>query len=114
MAAVILVAAVQAIGLGAAWGLLFAEIRRVWLLPWLIAIGVGYLIGEGVRWASNRKQAPELAWIAALATIAAFGISIYVWAELRNVQLRFIFQDIFTLFGVALAVYMAVTRVRRL
>ena len=113
MAAVLLVAAVQAVGLGAAWGILFADIRRVWLLPWLISIGVGYLIGEGVRWASNRKQAPILAWIAALATIAAFGISVYVWAELRNIRIRFILQDIFTIFGVALAVYMAVTRVRR-
>ncbi|MBM3926083.1 MAG: hypothetical protein FJ320_08870 [SAR202 cluster bacterium] len=113
LAAVIAVAAVQAVGLGAAWGLLFDEVRRLWLLPWLVAIGVGYLIGEGVRWASNRKQAPELAWIAALATILAFGISVYVGVEFGNGRIELIFRDIFNIFGVALAVYMAVLRVRR-
>ena len=110
LALAIVVAAVMAVALGTAWGLLFVEIRRIPFFPWLVAIGVGYIIGEGVSMVSNRRRATSLAWVAGTAVVAAFIISGFVFAEVRGV--RFLLRDLFGILTVGFAVYVAVNRVR--
>jgi hypothetical protein len=110
LALAIIAAVVLALALGTAWGLLLAEIHRVPFFPWLIAVGVGYAMGESISVVTNRRRATSLAWIAGLATVAAFLISGYVFAEVAGV--KFLLRDLFGLLILGLAVYVAITRVR--
>jgi hypothetical protein len=100
----------MAVGLGVAWGILFIEIRKIPFLPWLIALGAGYIIGEGISMASNRQRSTTLAWLAGIATFATFGIAGFVFAEWAGV--RFLLGGIFGLLNLGFAIYIAVTRVR--
>ena len=104
------IAAILAVALGTAWGYLFVEIHRIPFFPWLVAIGVGYVIGEGVSVVTNRRRGTSLAWIAGVGTIAAFLISGFVFAEVAGV--RFLLRDLFGLLTLGFAVYIAVNRVR--
>ncbi len=110
LALAIVVAAVMAVGLGTAWGRLFVEIQRIPFLPWLVAIGVGYIIGEGVSMVSNRRRATILAWVAGMAVVAAFIITGFVFAEGSGV--KFLLRVPFGILTLGIAVYVAVNRVR--
>ena len=86
---------------GIVWGLLLN--LSVPFLPWLAALGVGYLVGEAISVASNRKRGTGLIVVAggcmALAIIAMRSVSPPI-------------DLIFLLLFVAAAVYMAISRVR--
>ena len=72
-------------------------------LPWLAAIGMGYLVGEAVSVASNRKRGTGLAVTAGLSTALAAILAMVLRAQ---------GIDIYLLLFTALAIYIAVNRVR--
>ena len=86
---------------GLLWGLLLT--LHIPFLPWLLAMGVGYLVGETVSVAANRKRGTSLAVIAgvsmALAVLAMLAVTPPI-------------SIIFLLLAVALSSYMAISRVR--
>ena len=83
---------------GVIWGLALG----VPFLPWLVAIGVGYFVGEAVSLASNRKRGTGLA-VTAGGSVALAAVVMLLIAGGFN---------IFLLLAVALAIYIAVNRVR--
>ena len=86
---------------GVIWGLVLG----VPFLPWLVAIGVGYFVGEAVSLASNRKRGTGLAVTAGASVALAVIVAMILvgWT---------IVTSIFFLLSVALAIYIAVSRVR--
>ena len=86
---------------GILWGLFLT--LHIPFLPWLLAIGVGYLIGETVSVAANRKRGTSLAVIAgvsmALAVLAMLAVTPPI-------------SIIFLLLAVPISFYMAISRVR--
>lgn len=74
-------------------------------LPWLLAIGTGYAVGESISAASNRKRGTGLAVIAGLSVTLAVLSSLVIasWSLVTNV---------FWLLMVLMAFYTAINRVR--
>ena len=98
-------ALVCAIGGGLVWGVANLIFRGIPFLPWLVAIGLGYAVGELISLAVNRKRGKGLAWITGGSVAAAFLISSQI---LPNGFSIFGFGLLF----VAIGVYVAVQRVR--
>lgn len=72
----------------------------------LCMVGFGYLVGEGISRATNRKRGGPLV-VAAVAGVAlAFGIVVYIDARFG------VSMDLFDLLGLAAAIYFATSRVR--
>ena len=86
---------------GVVGGVIWALSLGVPFLPWLVAIGVGYFVGEAVSLASNRKRGTGLA-VTAGASVALAALVMLLMAGFY----------ILLLLGVALAMYIAVSRVR--
>ena len=59
---------------GVVWGLIFFDLFRLPFLPWVATFGIGYLIGEGISAAVNRKRGRYLQYIAG----ACMGLSYMV------------------------------------
>lgn len=110
LAVAIATAITLSIAFGTVWGIFFPQIHRIPFFPWLVAVGVGYFMGEGVSFATNRRRAISLACIAGAGTIAAFVISGFVFAGLAGIGL--LFRDLFGILMLGFAVYIAVSRVR--
>ena len=72
-------------------------------LPWLSAIGVGYVVGEAVSLASNRKRGTGLAVTAGLSVVLAVVPMLFIASGINIIYL---------LLFMALAIYIAVNRVR--
>ena len=93
-----------AIVVGVIWGVLLGI--RFPFLPWLASIGAGWVIGEAISLATNRKRGQTLSIIAG-ASVAVAVISMVILVKPTSlVSLVFVL-----LFG-ALAAYIAVNRVR--
>lgn len=91
---------------GVAWGLLLAAVGWVIFLPSLLAMGVGYVIGEAVSASVNRKRSTGLAIIAGLGVVLAFVLSGLIGRDIPVVNI------IFALLFLVVALYIAVSRVR--
>ena len=92
-----------AVGGGFLWALATFILGAIPFFPSLVAVGVGYGVGELISRSVNRKRGTGLAWIAGFAVLAAFIIS---W--LVN---PFGF-GLFSLLFLGIGVYTAVQRVR--
>ena len=93
---------VVAIGTGIVGGLLFSLLP---MLLWLSAIAVGYLVGETISIASNRKRGTGLAIIA--------GLSMFLFALVSGLLGSIlILHSIVGLMLLAAAFYIAIIRVR--
>lgn len=88
---------------GIVWGYLLK--LGVPFLPWLLAIGMGYLVGEAISLSVNRKRGRGLAITAGLSIVLAIIVSGF----LPSFSVSF---SIFWLIIVAGAFYTAVSRVR--
>ena len=111
-----LLASVAAVGLGGVLGVVGAVLRLEigWFLflTWILAAGVGYLVGEAVSRAANRKRGLGLSLIAATGVVIAFAVAT---ATILNqpVMYRFTAFDIVAaLLMLGLSVYISVSRVR--
>ena len=101
------VAAVLAGATGAAWGLLFFRLHSVPYLPWVVVLGIGFLIGEGISASVNRKRGRLLQYIAAAGVVTS-----YVVAGLVSPWVfAFTFPDIFFLLSIGVGAYIAASRV---
>ena len=95
-------ASVAAVVVGIVGGLLWAYSLGIPFLPWLLAGGAGFAVGEAVSVMSNRKRGRGLI------VIAAVGVTIAVLTVALTIQTF----HLFLLLPSALAYYMAVSRVR--
>lgn len=103
------------VGLGAAlvtgliWGTIEASLPFITsllliILNFLLAAGVGYVIGESVSLSVNRKRGTGLAVVAGLAVVISYLVSIVVpWG------VGFLLLDLLAL---AVGIFLAVTRLR--
>ena len=97
--------AVVAVVAGIVWWGLWSQLNLPLLLWWLSAIGVGYLVGEAIGLATNRKRGPGLAVIAGL-SMTLFVVTSGILASV------FILTNIFGLLILGIAFYIAISRVR--
>ena len=96
-----------AVGGGLAWGIFNVMFRGIPFLPFLVAMGIGYALGELISMGVNRKRGIGLAWIAGGSVVLAFLISWPIY-PFSFVGIGLLFR----LFSVGIGVYMAVQRVR--
>ncbi len=97
---------------GVGWAVLLAAIGWIFFLPWLLAAGVGYLVGEAVSASVNRKRGTGLAVIAALGVLVAYAVVVGVTLGRSGLGFYTPFNIVFALMFLAVAVYIAVNRVR--
>ena len=94
--------------IGAIWGFFFFEIIRVPFLPWVATVGVGFLIGEGISVSVNRKRGRDLQYIAGACMALSYVVAGFVSPFLFAIS----FGNLFLLLSLAIAVFMAASRVR--
>ena len=112
MARAIGAAALLAGAAGAAWGLLFFRVFSVPYLPWVVALGIGYLMGEAVGLSVNRKRGRPLQYVAAAGVVASYvAASLVATATLSPPTLRLIVPDLFLLLAIGAGAYLAASRV---
>jgi hypothetical protein len=114
---------------GFGWALLLPLAGRFGFLGILVGLGLGYLVGEAVAFAFNRKRATLLAVVAGLSLVLGFLMAAGFRAWLAQLQagrpidplapvasilpsLLGLLLNPFTLITVILAVVLAVSRVR--
>jgi len=93
-----------AIGVAGGATLALVVLPIAWSIPFgtMIALGgFGYLLGEGISRATNRKRGRPLVIVAVASILIAFGI-IYYFTGL----------GLSMLFGIGASIYLAVTRLR--
>ena len=94
---------------GVIWGILRAFFFG--FFSWLISVGIGYLIGEAVSQAVNRKRGPGLAWIVGISMGLAFVVSGLVWAGAPGLR-HLLGRDIIGLLILGVSIFVAISRVR--
>jgi hypothetical protein len=92
---------------GVVWSLIFFDLFRLPFLPWAAAIGIGYLIGEGISVSVNRKRGRNLQYIAG----ACMGLSFVVAGLVTPTLLAYPFHNLLFLVMLVIAVYVAAGRV---
>lgn len=97
------VGGITAIVSGIVWGVLLS--LHIPFLPWLSAIGTGYVVGEAISAAVNRKRGTGLAVVAG----ASMTLAALVSGLLGSV---FVLGNIFGLITLGIAFYVAINRVR--
>ena len=103
-----------ALGVAVIIGLIWGVIDRFLLsyffgfFSLILAAGIGYVIGEVVSLAVNRKRGTPLAVMGGLAMGTAYLINIFTFGMIPYHPLSIIFDII----GIGIGVYMAVTRLR--
>ena len=97
------------IGVGILGGFILGLIARfttLFFIPYLFTlamVGLGYLVGEGISRATNKKRGQPLIVAAVVGVLAAFAIV----AALAGLQL-----DLFDLIALGIAIFLAIQRVR--
>jgi len=86
---------------GFIWALIWRAVPFLFL-SLLIAAGIGYAIGELISLATNRKRGPGLQTIAGISVATSFAVY-YLFVP---------WLSFYTLIGLALAIFIAVTRLR--
>ena len=99
---------VLAVATGALWGFLFFELLRVPFLPWAAAIGVGWLIGEGISASVNRKRGRDLQYIAG----GCMALSYATAGLVSPLVFVFTFPNLLFLLVLVIAIFVAAGRVR--
>ena len=96
--------------LGAVWPFI-PSFYVLWLL---IAVGIGYAIGEVVSLSVNRKRGLGLQAIAGTSMIASYVIRSLIESMIKTPHLGFLdsFVDVYVLIGLALGIVFAVSRLR--
>ena len=99
--------------LGGVWGLLL-PLNFLGLFSLLAALGLGYLVGEAVAAATNRRAGPPLQAAAVAGVVVAYLIRTAILASsFRDVGLfELLRTDLFGYIAVALASWVAVSRLR--
>ena len=92
---------------GFLWGLLLFELFRLPFLPWVATIGIGYLIGEGISVAVNRKRGRFLQCIAG----ASMGLSYGVAGLVSPPLFVYTFHNLLFLVILVIGVFVAASRV---
>ena len=93
-----------AIGVAGGTTLALVVLPRAWPVPFgtmIVLGGFGYLLGEGISRATNRKRGRPLVIVAVASILIASGIIFY-----------FTGLDLPMLFGTGVSIYLAVTRLR--
>lgn len=93
---------------GVIWGLLMQVFAGWFLLPWLLAIAVGFVVGEAVSLSVNRKRGPGLVGVA----LACMVVALITSTITMPFSLRFFFADPFRLLILIAAFITAAVRVR--
>ena len=106
----LLTTVVLSVAIGTIWGYFLPEIRTVLFLPIIVPLAVGYVIGESISIASNRKRTKLLAWMAGVATVSAFVISSLIFTF--GGESHILSWGIMELLVVGISVYLSVTRIR--
>ncbi len=98
-----------AVGMGAVGGVIWwlVDIFLFFYIGLILAVGIGYVIGELVSISVNRKRSPWLAGIAGGGVVISYVVSIFLPGGLI-IGLRILFD----LLAVAVGIYIAVTRLR--
>ncbi|MGD0794136.1 MAG: B-box zinc finger protein [Dehalococcoidales bacterium] len=108
-------AAGTALGLAVVIGLLWGFIEAVlpsYFFSLILAIGIGWVIGELVSLAVNRKRSSGLAVVGGAGVALCYGVA-YLMEYLRAGFVSFDFYRIaFTLVAIGIGVYFAVNRLR--
>ncbi|MQF48488.1 hypothetical protein FIM08_01075 [SAR202 cluster bacterium AC-647-N09_OGT_505m] len=91
---------------GVVWGLIFFDLFRLPFLPWVTAIGIGYLIGEGISTSVNRKRGRHLQYIAG----AGMGLSYLIAGLVSQGAFVYGFQSLFFLMVLGIGVFVAAGR----
>ncbi len=78
---------------------------RIPMLTTLLALPLGFGVGEMIAWAVNRKRSTGLAWVAGASVVVAF----LIYLQLPGA----FFGGLFGLLFVAFGVLLAIQRVRR-
>lgn len=89
---------------GFAWA--YLRFAFWWFPSWLVALFVGYMIGESISVSANRKRSRVLAIIAGFGVVLAF---VFAGMLSVNISIRYL---MFTVLSLGLAIYIAVSRVR--
>jgi len=92
---------------GVLWGLANSFIPFFYL-NLLLGAGVGYVIGEVVSLAVNRKRGRGLAAVAGAGVLISYLVSILLFFDLPFG----VFHIVFDIISLALGIFMAVTRLR--
>jgi len=93
---------------GAIWGII-----PFGFLGLLIGLGAGYVIGEAVSIATNRKVGTRVQVIASVGVVLAFVIRSALLISLRNWEIAdILLNDMFGLLAFGLAIVVAVGRLR--
>ena len=105
------VAAAAAIAGGILWwvadlALLMILNARIPMVSALLAVPLGYGIGEVISWSVNRKRGTGLAWVAGASVLVAFLINLLLSGQPS-------FGGLFGILFIVLGVVVAVQRVRR-
>ena len=104
-------AAGAALGVAIVTGILWGVIETFlpfYLLNLFLAAGVGYAIGEVTSLAVNRKRGPWLAVTGSLGVAFSYTVNVFTLGSIPLGP----FQIIFSLVGIGVGIYMAVTRLR--
>ena len=96
-----------AVGGGILWGVFNLMFAGIPFVPSLVAMGIGYGLGELISLSVNRKRGTGLARVAGGSVVLAFLISWFI-SPFSLVGIGFLFR----LLIVGIGVYMAVQRVR--
>ena len=94
---------VLAAAVGALWGFLFFQLFSIPFLPWVATIGVGYIIGEGISVAVNRKRGRSLQYVAGACMVLSYVVAGFVS--------QVIFLTPFFLLALVIAIFVAAGRV---
>jgi hypothetical protein len=108
-------AAGVAVGLAAVIGALWGFIETVlpsYYFSLIIAAGIGWVMGELISLAVNRKRGVGLAIIGGAGVVLSYGIAFLINFVRSGFIVFSLFQIIFTLIAVGLGVYFAVSRLR--
>ena len=97
---------------GVVWAVLLDAIGWIFFLPGLLAAGAGYVVGEVVSITANRKRGVGLALIAAMGVGVSYAVVVGTTLGRPGGYSFSLFDIAFALMFLALAVYIAVGRVR--
>ena len=98
--------------LGVLWAVLLNAIGWILFLPWILAAGVGYLLGEAISRIANRKRGTGLALIAAAGVLIAYGVVLGTMFTQPGGFRMNIIDLVFAALFLGFAVYIAVSRVK--
>ncbi|MEE8420713.1 MAG: hypothetical protein V3R92_04570, partial [Dehalococcoidales bacterium] len=105
-----------ALGMAVVTGLLWGALRifiSFFIFNLLLGPGVGYVIGEVVGLAVNRKRGRGLAMVASLGVVISYLVSIMLLSAVLPWGFHSgVFNIVLDLVGVGLGIFVAVTRLR--